>query len=48
MSNVQGDTFWTSSSSTGGKNGEKVMYINDLQDKLLFPGVLKMTNKLYT
>jgi hypothetical protein len=26
MSNVQGDTFWTSSSS----NGEKVMYINDL------------------
>ena len=29
-------------------NGEKVMYINDLLDKLLFPGVKKMTNSLYT
>jgi hypothetical protein len=31
-----------------GNNGEKVMYINDLLDKLLLPGVLKTTNKLYT
>jgi len=31
-----------------GKKDEKVMYINDLLDKLLFPGVIKMTNRLYT
>jgi hypothetical protein len=31
-----------------GTNGENVMYINDLLSKLLFPDVIKTTNKLYT
>jgi len=30
-----------------GTNDEKVMYINDLLDKLLFSGVIKITNRLY-
>jgi hypothetical protein len=28
-------------------NDEKIMYINDLLDNLLFSGVIKMTNRLY-